>query len=165
MRKPIVGVMGPGDGVSEQIKSTAFNLGKLIAENNWVLLNGGRNVGVMDAVSLGAHESGGLVIGVLPTDTNSIASNGVDIAIVTGMGDARNNINILTADVVIACGMNPGTASEVALAIKVKKPIILIECDIETIAFFTKMDSINITVAKSCEDAVQIVKKHLSNKS
>lgn len=162
MRKPIIGVMGPGDGVSEQIKNTANKLGKLIAKNNWLLLNGGRNAGVMDAVSLGAHEAGGLTIGVLPTDTASIASEGVDIAIVTGMGDARNNINVLSADVVIACGMNPGTASEVALAMKIKKPIILIECDQETITFFKKMDGAFLSVVQSPEEAIEQVKKHLS---
>jgi uncharacterized protein (TIGR00725 family) len=161
MRKPIIGVMGPGDGISDEVKNTAFNLGKLIAENGLILLNGGRNVGVMDAVSLGARAARGLTIGILPTDANTIASEGVDVAIVTGMGDARNNINVLTADVVIACSMNPGTASEVALAMKLKKPVILLKCDSETVAFFKKMDSSNLTVVESPEEAIEQVKKNL----
>lgn len=44
----------------------------------------------------------------------------VDIPIVTGMGSARNNINALSSNVLVAVGMGPGTASEVALALKVR---------------------------------------------
>jgi hypothetical protein len=34
------------------------------------------------------------------------------------MRSGRNYINVLSSDIVIACGMNHGTASEVSLAIK-----------------------------------------------
>ena len=75
----------------------------------------------MDEVSKGAKDAGGLVVGVIPTSDRSGCSDAVDIAIVTGMGNARNNINVLSSDVVVACGMGPGTASEVALALKSQK--------------------------------------------
>jgi uncharacterized protein (TIGR00725 family) len=101
----------------------AEKLGRFIAENNWVLLTGGRNTGVMDAASKGAFEAGGSVIGVLPGDSHDGMSDFVTIPILTGMGSARNVINILTADVVVVCGMGPGTASEAALALKHDKPV------------------------------------------
>jgi hypothetical protein len=45
----------------------------------------------------------------------------------TGMGEARNVINVLTSDVVVACGVEgPGTISEVALALRASKPVILL---------------------------------------
>ena len=46
MKRPfIVGVMGGGQ-VDEAVIKMAYRLGALIANNGWVLLNGGRNVGV-----------------------------------------------------------------------------------------------------------------------
>jgi uncharacterized protein (TIGR00725 family) len=66
---------------------------------------------------------GGTVIGVLPGDSHDGMSDFVTIPILTGMGSARNVINILTADVVVVCGMGPGTASEAALALKHDKPV------------------------------------------
>lgn len=126
MKKTIIGVMGPGAGATEVDKKRAHELGKKIAENGWVLLSGGRNVGVMDAVSRGAHDAGGLVIGILSGKDGNDAPEGVDIPIITGMGGGRNVINVLSSDVVVACGMGAGTASEVAHAIKLGKPTILL---------------------------------------
>lgn len=91
----------------------------------------------MDAVSRGARERGGTTIGILPTSDPSSASDGVEIAIFTGMGQARNNINVLSSAIVVACGMGAGTAAEVALAIKAQKPIILLGVETEALSFFT----------------------------
>ena len=52
------------------------------------------------------------------------------------MGSGRNIINILTSRMVVACGMGPGTASEVSLAIKEKKKIILIHAGQKAEDFF-----------------------------
>lgn len=161
MRKPIIGVMGPGDDATAADLETAHALGQSIAEHGWVLLCGGRNVGVMDSVSRGAQAAGGLTIGVLPTDTADIASSGVDIAIVTGMGDARNNINVLTADIVVVCGMNPGTASEVALALKLKKTVILLNQSTESIAFFKTLDEKRVLPIESAPAAITEIQRLL----
>src|SRR3989344_3767650 len=130
MRKAIIGVMGPGEKASEKDTQDAFNLGKLIAKENWVLLSGGRNSGVMDAVSKGAKSAKGLTIGVMPDTDETKISEAVDIPIITDMGSARNNINVLSSSVVIVCGtIAPGTLSEIALALKGKKKVILINND------------------------------------
>ncbi|TAK09532.1 MAG: cytochrome, partial [Candidatus Manganitrophaceae bacterium] len=123
--KKIVGVMGPGERAREGQVLSAYELGRLIAEEGWVTLTGGRNAGVMDAVSRGAKEAGGLTVGILPTRDQKMISDAVDIPIITDMGSGRNNINVLTSDLIIACGMGTGTASEVALALKAHKPVIL----------------------------------------
>src|SRR5271165_5217807 len=112
MRKPIIGVMGPRDARDSDVKN-AYELGRLIADNGWILLNGGMAKGVMDAASRGAHEKGGLTLGVLPNDDPSTWSKYLDIRIVTNMADSRNFINAQSSDVMIAVGMSPGTASEV----------------------------------------------------
>ena len=62
-RKIIVGVIGPGEGANVEATATAFELGKLIAGEGWVLLTGGRRAGVMEAASRGARAGGGLTVG------------------------------------------------------------------------------------------------------
>ena len=126
MAKTIIGVMGPGDDATKKDLDNAYTLGKLIAKQNWTLLTGGRNAGVMDAASRGAKSSGGLTVGILPSENKNGMSEFIDIPICTGMGGARNNINVLSSDVVIACGAGAGTTSEVMLALKANKPVLLI---------------------------------------
>jgi len=121
----IVGVMG-GGSVSDQERSDAYTLGALIAEQGWILLNGGRDAGVMAASASGAHEAGGLTIGILPDSTAQSASAHIHIPIVTGMGNARNCINVLSSHVVVACPGGMGTLSEIALALKCQKPTLLL---------------------------------------
>ena len=128
-RRIVVGVMG-GSKASEPVSETAYELGKLIAQRGWVLLNGGRNAGVMAASARGAKEAGGTVIGILPDRTPREASPDLDYVIVTGMGDARNVINVLSSDVVIACPGKMGTLSEVVLALGNGKAVILLGWDV-----------------------------------
>lgn len=156
--------MGPGSGASEADRKNAYTLGKLIAQEGWVLLTGGRNVGVMDAVSRGAKAANGLIVGILPDDCDSDLSDAVDIAIITGMGSARNNINVLSSDVVIACGMGVGTASEVALALKANKPVVLLTGDRESQLFFKSLSNDTIFLANSPEVAIAFVKEALTNR-
>lgn len=118
--------MGPATASAAQA-DTAYRLGQAIAREGWVLLTGGRDVGVMDAASRGAKAANGLTIGILPSESIHGLSSGVDIPVLSGIGSARNNINVLSSQVVIACGMGAGTASEVALALKAKRPVILLE--------------------------------------
>lgn len=162
MRKIMIGVMGPGAGASETDRKNAYELGKLIAQEGWVLLTGGRNTGVMDAANLGAKAANGLTVGILPTDSDRNISDAVDIAIITDMGSARNNINVLSSDVVIACGMGTGTASEVALALKGNKKVVLLSDNQESQLFFKSLAAENLLIAKTPSDAVEIVKKVLT---
>ncbi|MBD2430904.1 MULTISPECIES: TIGR00725 family protein [Fischerella] len=161
MRKKIVGVMGPGDKATEVDVQHAYRLGELIAQQGWILLTGGRKSGVMDAVNKGAKSANGLTIGILPTDHQKDISEAVDIAIFTDMGNARNNINVLSSDVIIACGMGAGTVSEVALALKANKQVILLNNDAESKIFFKKLSPENVHVVESVSEAIAIVQKIL----
>jgi uncharacterized protein (TIGR00725 family) len=126
MNKPlIIGVMGAGTA-SAQVRENAYTLGALIARQGWVLLNGGRNTGVMDSSAKGACDQGGLTIGILPGSDMKNASKYIRIPIVTGIGNARNCINVLSSDVVVACSGGMGTLSEIALALKCGKAVILL---------------------------------------
>lgn len=159
MKKMIVGIMGPGQGATTSDMGHAYALGRMVAEEGWLLLTGGMNIGVMDAASQGASDAGGLVIGILPTGDRSRATDAVDIPIVTDMGSARNNINVLSSDVVIACGMGPGTASEIALAVKSGKKVILLNNMEESIAFFTKLSNTLVFPVSTPAEAIDTIKE------
>lgn len=141
MARIIIGIMGPGAGATAAEVAMAYRLGAAIARQNWVLLSGGRNQGVMDAASRGAKSVGGLTIGILPEDNSSHLSPAVDIPLLTGLGQARNAINVLSSQVIVACGLGPGTTSEIALAIKASRPVLLMETTPEAIAFFQSLGS------------------------
>jgi uncharacterized protein (TIGR00725 family) len=158
-RKTIIGVMG-GGSVDEQVYLKAQELGKLIAQEGWVLLCGGRPAGVMEAASQGAKDANGLVVGILPDSDANTASGYVDIAIATGIGDARNLINVLSSQVVIACRGGSGTISEIALAIKNKRPVVLLDFDPGQFSIPAENDGLLMRV-KTPEQAIKTVKKYL----
>jgi uncharacterized protein (TIGR00725 family) len=126
---------------SPQSFAAARELGRLIAERGWIVLTGGRPAGVMAAACAGAKEvPRSLTLGILPGGDG--AGPDVDIAVFTGMGEARNMINVLTSDVVVACGVEgPGTASEISLALKAGKPVILLGASEPTVDFFQRLKS------------------------
>jgi uncharacterized protein (TIGR00725 family) len=154
--------MGAGDRAREADVALAFELGAAIAAKGWVLLSGGRNTGVMDAVNRGAHSAGGLTIGILPDTNKSSASEALDVAVVTGLGSARNYVNVLSSDVVVSCGAGgAGTASEIALALKAGKPVVLLNDRAESKAFFRAIASDLVRTAESVRDAVKLVESAL----
>lgn len=122
-RSAIIGVMG-GGSASKEDQQTAYDLGGRIAEQGWILLNGGRNAGIMAASAKGASEKGGVTVGILPDAQPSASAPHIHIPICTGMGSARNTINVLSSDVVVACPGGTGTISEIALALKHGKTVI-----------------------------------------
>ena len=126
----IVGVMGGGTAGREGAEA-AYRLGSLIASQGWILLNGGRNAGVMASSARGARENGGITVGILPDDHPRGASPFIQIPILTGMGNARNCINVLSSNVVVACPGGAGTISEIALALKSSRPVILMNFDVQ----------------------------------
>ena len=160
MRRFVVGVMGAGEGAREEDVQTAFLLGELIAREGWVVLSGGRNVGIMEAVNRGAKTvAGSLTLGILPTAQADV-SNFVDLVITTEMGNARNNINVLSSDVVVSCGAGgAGTASEVALAIKARRPVILLGADEASRTFFLKLGAGGVTTADSAASVIERIKE------
>jgi uncharacterized protein (TIGR00725 family) len=161
MSKPIIGVMGPGDGASQEDIDHAYELGKLIAEQNWILLTGGRDTGVMNAASKGAKRSGGLTIGILPSENKDGMSGHVDIPICTGMGSARNNINVLSSDVVVACGTGAGTASEILLALKAEKPLVLLNPDNKLTAFLNQLSYPRPRQSQSAQETIALIKNSI----
>jgi uncharacterized protein (TIGR00725 family) len=78
----------------------------------------------MDAAARGAEAAGGRSIGILPGTTRTEASRHLTVAVPTGMGEARNALVVRAADAVIAIAGEFGTLSEIALALKLGKPVV-----------------------------------------
>jgi len=126
MTHKIIGVFGPGNVFdSDEEWQAAFRVGRQLAQRGYVVLTGGLG-GIMTAASKGAREAGGITVGILPgTRESSRANPYVTIPIYTGMGEARNTINVKSCSAAIAIGGEYGTLSEIALALKGGCPIIL----------------------------------------
>lgn len=104
----------------------ARKVGRAIARRGAILVCGGLG-GSMQAACMGAKESGGLTIGILPVYEKNSANKYVDIVIPTGLSHARNNIVVASADGVIGVGGSWGTLSELAIAVKMGKPVAVLE--------------------------------------
>ncbi|HEY3430531.1 MAG TPA: TIGR00725 family protein [Cyclobacteriaceae bacterium] len=160
--KILIGVMGPGENATPEDNELAYALGEAIAKQGWVVLTGGRSFGVMDAAMRGAADHNGLTIGVLPREDTTGASKHAQVKILTGIGSARNNINVLSSHVIVVVGMAAGTASEVGLAIKANKKIIFMNQDELTIEFFKKMGTYRIILADTVNEAIEQIKDYAS---
>ena len=121
-RRRLVAVCGESDPQTS-LSDLAFELGRGIAERDAVLICGGLT-GVMEHAARGARAAGGLTIGLLPGDDTNEANPYIDVAIATGLAHARNAILALTADGVVVLGGGLGTLSEVALALRNRRPTI-----------------------------------------
>ena len=115
-------VVGPGEATPEEA-STAEEVGRLLAERGAVVVSGGLG-GVMEAACRGAREGGGTALGILPGSDRRQANAYVDVAVPTGLGEARNALVVRAADGLIAVGGAYGTLSEIALALKAGKPVV-----------------------------------------
>lgn len=160
MRKTIVGVMG-GCSASAEALEGAYHMGRLIAENGWTLLNGGRPEGIMDASARGAKEAGGTVIGILFDDDRDNASPHLDYVLPTGLGSGRNIVNVLSSDVVVACEGNGGTMSEIAMALRFRRRVVVLGFD-PGAAFLDRCGEGEWSLAATPEEAVEQVKAYLA---
>jgi uncharacterized protein (TIGR00725 family) len=119
---PYVAVVGPGKA-TDQEASAAREVGAGLARRGAVVVCGGRG-GVMEAAACGAREAGGTALGIMPGPDRREANEYVDVAVATGMGELRNGLIVRTADAVIAIGGAYGTLSEIALALKIGRPVV-----------------------------------------
>jgi len=117
-----VAVIGASDATEWEL-AMAEDVGRLLAQAGVVLVCGGLG-GVMNAAAAGAATEGGTSVGILPGDDRTGASPHLTVAVTTGFGEGRNVLVARSADAVIAVGGEFGTLSEVALALKMGKPVV-----------------------------------------
>jgi hypothetical protein len=117
-----VAVAGPGR-CDEATAALAEEVGRELARHGAILVCGGLG-GAMEAACRGAKEAGGLTIGILPGSDRSAANPWVDVALPTGLGEARNTLIVRAADALIAVAGEFGTLSEIAFALKAGKRVV-----------------------------------------
>jgi uncharacterized protein (TIGR00725 family) len=115
-------VVGPDEATVDEL-AAAESVGRELARAGAVLVCGGLG-GAMEAASRGAHEARGVAVGILPGTDRSAANPYLDVAIPTGLGEARNALVVRAADALVAVGGGYGTLSEIALALKAGKPVV-----------------------------------------
>lgn len=133
-----------GSRCDEVTASLAERVGQAIARGGGVLICGGLG-GAMEAAARGARESGGITVGILPGTDASDANAFISIPIPTGMGDARNVINVRSGEVVVAVPGSYGTLSEIAVALGRGIPVV-------AVGAWTDMEG--VIAANDAEDAV-----------
>lgn len=112
-----------GRDITDSIYDDAYELGKLLANEGYLVYCGGGN-GVMEAVSKGVNESGGTIVGVLKGDTLEEMNDYISIPLATNMGITRNALLAYNCDVAVAVSGKYGTLSEIAFAMQLEKPVI-----------------------------------------
>ncbi|WAC04820.1 MAG: TIGR00725 family protein [Methanoregula sp.] len=114
-----IAVIGAADCTPEEY-AAAQEVGALIASDHGKLICGGMG-GVMEAACKGARENGGTTVGILPDMGDGNPYLGIRVR--SGMGYSRNVLLVQSADAVIAVGGKYGTLSEIAIALKLNKPV------------------------------------------
>ncbi len=108
-----ISIIGGGQCTAEQYR-LAEEMGRQVAELGATVVCGGLG-GIMEAAARGAKEGGGATVGILPGYDRSPANPYIDVVITTGLGHARN-----------LAVVSSGTLSEIALARKSGRPVIVL---------------------------------------
>jgi uncharacterized protein (TIGR00725 family) len=159
-----IAVIGSSGKIASNIEEIAASTGREVAKAGAILITGGRD-GVMEAASRGAKREGGLTVGILGDSTLEYANPYLEVAITTGLGYARNFVNICTSDAVISISGAGGTLSELGFAISLDKLIILIEGTGGVTDMIAQglhvIGGSKIMKAESAEDAVGMILSHI----
>lgn len=156
----IIGIMGPNNATEKNLKD-AYEIGKYVASKGYTVLTGGLNVGVQNEGLRGAKQNNGLTIGIMPFNEPDKFSQYVDIPIITNMRSGRNYINALSSNLVIACGIDKGTISEISLSLvnTAKRQVIIVGAIKEANELFKILDSENVYIAKDYNECIEIIEK------
>ncbi|MDH4176492.1 MAG: LOG family protein [Thermoleophilia bacterium] len=117
-----VSVIGSG----AEHEAAAEEIGRLLAERGCVVVTGGLDE-VMAAALRGAKAAGGTTLAIVPGELRSEANPWADHVVATGIGHARNLAVVATGDAVIAVGGSWGTLSEIGLAMRLGRPVVILE--------------------------------------
>lgn len=111
----------------DSLYSKAYEIGKLLAIKNIILVCGGKG-GIMESACKGAKENGGMTAGVISGNQRRKSNPFIDVEVVSGIINAsEDGIIISMADGVIALGGGSGTLQELTMAYRNKKPIVTIK--------------------------------------
>ncbi|MHA1300319.1 MAG: TIGR00725 family protein [Candidatus Helarchaeota archaeon] len=152
-----IGVIGSGFLEDESIYKIAYEIGKEIAINNFILICGGKG-GVMKAACEGVKDAGGISVGILPSIDKKEANEFVTIKIPTNLGENRNYIVVQSSDIIICIAGKIGTRMEAEYTLELGKPLITIP---ETGGTSLSITEQNPNSVYPVGDAKEVIKKVL----
>jgi len=152
-----ISLIGPSVA-SAEVLGIAEEAGACIAKAGAVLVTGGGR-GAMEAACRGAKLAGGSTLGILPGHSRYEGNPWLDMSVPTGMGEMRNVLVVRSSDAVLAVGGGFGTLSEIALALKLDKPI----AGIDTWSAALGPQAAPIPLAASPAQAVRILLQTLGD--
>ena len=156
-----VGVIGSRT-CSREIGKTAFETGRLIAEQGWILVCGGMG-GVMEKACEGSFTGGGITLGILPGNCRKHGNPFLSYSIVTGLAEVRNSILVKSCNGLIAISGSHGTLSEIAFANLYNIPVV----GINTWEFSASENQdrrLDIAKAENPEAAIEFLKRFFKRK-
>jgi len=159
----------------------AEHLGKLIAKGNHTLINGGANVGLMEAVTIAASKAGAKTIGIIPEKLigrSLVSENSHEVVITIDMQDRKSRMRDIS-DAFIALPGGFGTLEEILEVITLRqlsyhtKPIVFINTN-QFFDYLFKQFEVSYHemfakeiyrelyfVAKNAEEAIQFIADYI----
>jgi uncharacterized protein (TIGR00725 family) len=113
---------------TDEQRRLALEIGREIARKGAILLCGGRT-GIMEAAAEGAASEGGTTVGIMPGSgpADSPPNRFIGLPVYTGLGQARNQVLVLSGEAVIGIGGSWGTLTEIGLAMRHGIPVVLVD--------------------------------------
>ena len=134
-----VALIGPGNAGPRECEA-AYTIAYQLASAGMAIVCGGRG-GVMQAAAQGAHDAGGIAIGLLPEEDTRSANPYLSVALPTGMGEMRNALIVRSAVCMVAVGCNPGTLTEIVMGLAWKKPVFTLHEELALEGIITARDA------------------------
>lgn len=133
MKKLQIGVIGsagpeeyPFRKPNQKMYEAAQKIGNELAKKNCITICGGKG-GIMEAVCRGTKENSGTTVAEVAGEGRFEANKFVDVEIVTQDTGFRGASQLIgMSDGLIALGGGAGTLQEIAIAYRMKKPVILL---------------------------------------
>ncbi len=117
-----IGVIGASSATAQGVRLSE-EVGRELARRRVTLICGGLG-GIMEGAARGARQEGGTTVGILPGDSPLEANPFIGVPVVTGLSHARNVIIARSSHALIAIEGEYGTLSEIAIALKLGKPVV-----------------------------------------
>lgn len=101
-------------GAKPSYKQAAEDLGRALATNNWRLVYGAGDVGLMGAVAQATQEAGGETFGVIPTHlfNREVGKRDLDTFIITETMHERKKVMYMNSDAIVVLPGGAGSLDE-----------------------------------------------------
>lgn len=105
---------GSRDGRSSAYAQAATETGQMLARNNWRLVYGAGDVGLMGRVAKSVQQAGGRTFGVIPTHLMAleVGKRDLDSFVVTETMHERKKVMFMNADAVVVLPGGAGSLDE-----------------------------------------------------